>query len=159
MATLEIDARLIDVEVEATRQAYLEVAKSGCEACGCSNCANYLQARENNFPEDFRQLLTDFGIDWRKEVDAYSLTGTVEDGECLYEAEFHGFGHMVPAGSPDIRRGELRLQIGDYRGSPTLLNEDDKPFSHRKITIVLRFSLPWVVSSPPQPRLQISLDN
>lgn len=68
-----IGNNLVECDAEATRAAYAKVV-GGIDSCRCEYCVNYRLAREQIYPPEFRDLLEELGIDYRKEVELDHLT-------------------------------------------------------------------------------------
>jgi hypothetical protein len=149
---LTIHGRELDIDVEATRAAYLEVAQGGSESCTCLHCANYAAMRSNFFPPALRDLLAKLGIDWQKESEVYSLTGKVDEGMCAYAGWFHALATMRPFDAEDVQfelEPGLHILIGSYMSSPTVLKESQKDLSHHMVEVHFSTKVPWVLTETP----------
>ena len=69
----KIRQTLIEYDPEATRDAYAKV-EGGINSCKCGYCANYRLVRERVYPQEFRAVLEQLGIDYSKEVELDHLT-------------------------------------------------------------------------------------
>lgn len=106
-------------DADANRKAYSQVAIGGPEQCGCIDCKNFIQRRDNFYPSELKQLLQTLGIDYRKEAEVvtygepgqppvvlegwYNLIGRVESGDdALY--------NLTPDFQLDVSNGGLLPQ-------------------------------------------------
>lgn len=77
---VKIGDTLVEYDAAATREAYAK-DEGGINSCNCEYCANYRLVREKIYPPDFRELLSELGIDYRKEVELDHITDDdSEDG-------------------------------------------------------------------------------
>jgi hypothetical protein len=65
---------VLQVDREATREAYAATPSGGSDECGCLYCQNFAAAREHLYPEEFLALLEQLGIDYRKEVEVWEAS-------------------------------------------------------------------------------------
>jgi hypothetical protein len=62
----------LDVDIDATRDTYAQIS-DGAEACGCDHCEDWARVRSRTIPQEVRDFLAGFGIDWRREAEVYEL--------------------------------------------------------------------------------------
>ncbi len=55
----------------ATRNAYHKINKGYAENCGCEHCLNFLNVREEFFPEKVKIIFQELGIDYQKGYSGY----------------------------------------------------------------------------------------
>lgn len=76
------------VDKEQTKQTYAKVEIGGVESCTCNNCKNFAHNRENIYPEEIKQLLTELGIDYHKECEVWHYCKD-DLGRHCYSGWFH----------------------------------------------------------------------
>jgi hypothetical protein len=94
MQRVEFGIYCVLCDVEATRQAYEQIAEGAPEACCCLACRNFVAVREQVYPAGFRALLRRLGIDYRREAEIY-LDGPTGAGLYHYEGWFHFVGEVT----------------------------------------------------------------
>ena len=140
-----------EVDRELTKQTYNKIKSSGAEDCVCSNCKNYVAYRDKVFPNEIKQLFIDLGIDYRKEVEIYSLE-TLPNGLIHIQGWFHfkgkvlsGKNYLVPLPNGgftyDMTDITDNFSIGFAEGNDLAYFED------RDGLVQLEFSanIPWVI--------------
>jgi hypothetical protein len=78
MDELRLGDQFIRYDREATVAAYRTVAAGGAERCGCIYCRNFAVQRTTVYPQAFRALLNQLGIDPDKEGEIYDGIGPFE---------------------------------------------------------------------------------
>ena len=139
------------VDRELTKQTYDKVKSSGADNCVCANCKNYIEYRDKVFPSEIKQLLIDLGIDYRKEVEIYSLE-TLPNGRIRIQGWFHfkgkvlcGKNYLVPLPKGgftyDLTAITEDFSIGFDEGNDLTYFEDKEGL------VQLQFSanIPWVI--------------
>lgn len=93
MTTIKYRDWELIVDKELTKLTYEKVEVGGVESCTCSECKNFANNRENIYPNEIKELLTNLGIDYRKECEVwrYSID---ESGRHCYSGWFHFKGHF-----------------------------------------------------------------
>ena len=74
-AQLKIGGYEIEFDRDATAACYARIRVPGPEACGCAYCCNWIAARENGLPTEFRHLLSEFGIPTDGEIEVWETPG------------------------------------------------------------------------------------
>ncbi|WPO78956.1 hypothetical protein [Flavobacterium sp. KACC 22761] len=99
-----------DVDKSLTIKNYSNVIKGGAELCLCNDCRNYIQNRENVFPEEVKTLFLNLGIDYKKEVEILSYQ-ILQNGLHHIAGWFHFKGKIIDG--KDFRRniGNESFQI------------------------------------------------
>jgi hypothetical protein len=97
MAELRLGDQLAQYDRNATLAAYAELQQGWTERCGCGGCRNFIAAREQAFPDAFRNFLAEFGIDPTKEGEAIHY-GPVDGGLHFYGGWFYFVGKLTEAG-------------------------------------------------------------
>jgi len=109
---------VFQVDFERTNEVYRNV-EIGCpESCGCNNCLNFSKNREELYPLEFKELLIELGVDYKKESEIYHSHKN-EKGKHFYGGWFHFKGK--------IKEGkDCRIEMGNGgRGLNTLKLNDD----------------------------------
>jgi hypothetical protein len=145
MDELKIGDQVIRYDRELTRQAYSLIESGGAEECGCSYCRNFVEQRSIAYPEHFRSLLDQLGIDSNKEGEVYELGPS--EGLRLYGGWLFLAGELVEAGE------QLTTEAGSgFQYHFTEANRLPKPaanFGDQVLAIDFRTTLPWVVEGEP----------
>jgi len=68
MKIIEYNGWKIEYDDYSTRKIYKSLTGEP-EDCVCNNCKNFILARENFYPEDFKKVLNQLGIDSKKEAE------------------------------------------------------------------------------------------
>src|SRR5450755_2392350 len=71
MEQIKLGDQVIRFDRERTRHAYSSMKGGDAERCGCSYCRNFAAQRSTAYPEVFRLLLDQLGIDPQKEGEVY----------------------------------------------------------------------------------------
>jgi len=97
MPELRIGDQLVRFDREATIAAYSAIAEGWAERCNCSGCRNFVAARGQAFPTEFRTVLCELGIDPLKEGEAVHY-GPVEGDLHFYGGWFYLVGELIEVG-------------------------------------------------------------
>jgi hypothetical protein len=92
MEQIQLGDQIIRYDRLRTRTAYSGIRNGSAERCGCPYCRNFIAQRDTLYPENFRVLLEQLGIDAQKEGDVFedradSLV-TYADGSTWRENSF-----------------------------------------------------------------------
>ena len=79
---------VFEVDYQRTYEVYKQNEKGRPESCGCNNCRNFLVNRKQIYPVEFKNLLVELGIDYKKESEIYHIY-RAENGKHLYGGWFH----------------------------------------------------------------------
>src|ERR1700721_2819503 len=71
MEQIQLGDQVIRFDKDRTRLAYSSMKGGDAERCGCSYCRNFAAQRSTAYPEVFRSLLDQLGIDPEKEGEVY----------------------------------------------------------------------------------------
>jgi hypothetical protein len=85
------------VDSERTAAAYGRVHQVWSDICDCHDCKNFSLIRARAYPEAFKSLLANWGVDWRRESEAYR-THRVKAGTHSYFGWFHFVGELQITG-------------------------------------------------------------
>src|SRR5437773_8513090 len=96
MEQIQSGDQTIHYDREQTRRAYLEVKSGDAERCGCSSCRNFAAQRSTAYPENFRRLLEQLGIDPKKEGEVYECGP--EGSLRVYGGWFYFVGELIEPG-------------------------------------------------------------
>lgn len=88
MTTIKYRDWELIVDKELTKQTYEKVEIGGVESCTCKDCKNFANNRENIYPQEIKELLTNLGIDYRKECEVWHYCKD-ELGKYCYSGWFH----------------------------------------------------------------------
>ena len=102
MVEMQIRGQTIRFDRGATAAVYETVARGDAEQCGCISCENFAAQRDVVYPDSFRALLTQLGIDANKEGEAFDY-GAIEDGRHLYGGWFYLVGEIVTDGERNFK--------------------------------------------------------
>lgn len=91
------------VDREATLQAYAATPNGGSDECICLYCKNFAAAREHVYPEEFRTLLEQLGIDYRKEAEVWECSAA-KSRIRFYSGLFHFIGAIVSIDEREVPR-------------------------------------------------------
>jgi hypothetical protein len=86
--------QVLQVDFDRTQSVYQQVKKGGDVQCACNYCANFSENKENIFPDEFKELLKNLAIDYKKAVEVYHL-GKLANGKHFYGGWFHFKGKIV----------------------------------------------------------------
>jgi hypothetical protein len=145
MDELQLGNQLIRHDPAQTRKAYSAMKGGGAERCGCLYCRNFAAQRATAYPEDFRGLLDQLGIDPEKEAEVYECgpNGSLR----AYGGWFYFVGELVEAGErmTDATNG-FRYFFADAKRLPRPIVD----FGKSILAIEFFTNLPWVISEQPQ---------
>lgn len=105
-AEMTVGDQMIRYDRDRTQGAYAGVEKGDADVCGCLYCRNFAAQRTSAFPERFKQLLDQLGIDPLKEGEVYEL-GPTEHGTVSYGGWFYFCGEVVEAGERNTTSGNF----------------------------------------------------
>jgi hypothetical protein len=71
MQQIQLGDQIIRYDHLRTRAAYAVIENGSAERCGCPYCRNFIAQRDTLYPESFRVLLDQLGIDAEKEGEVY----------------------------------------------------------------------------------------
>jgi hypothetical protein len=145
----------LEVDSEATKQAYNKVPKGGPEECPCEPCKNFIAARERVYPAEVLALFDKLGISFSREAEVYHMA-RLQSGKHLYGGWFHFVGTILSGADaakqvaenvwrPDLENVTDDFSLG-FRSCAELLR---KPFEGKPIVQVeFTANVPWIISGP-----------
>lgn len=95
----------IKYDADLNRKIYGRISAGWADTCPCSACNNFLKERDNFYPQEFRNILTVLGIDYKKE------TEVVDYG---YEMPIEGwfnFASVIEQGEQDLQYINNNFQV------------------------------------------------
>jgi hypothetical protein len=112
--------------------------------CGCSYRMNFAAQRSSVFPDEFRSLLNNIGIDPVKEGEVYEVG---PDGDCrIYGGWFYFAGEIIRAGERTVTLPNFEYWFADCKRLPKPATD----FGGRVAVIEFITRVPWVLSDPAE---------
>jgi len=145
MDQIQLGDQTIRHDRERTKAAYSTMERGDAERCGCAYCLNFATQREAVYPQTFRQLLNQLGIDFAKEGEVY---------ECgLLDGKLRGYGGWFYFAGELTAPGE-RLTDADsgfqyWVASAERLPTPAADFGKSVLAVQFFTKLPWVVAERP----------
>jgi len=143
MEELRLGDQLIRYDREATAAAYSNLLSGDADRCKCVYCRNFAAQRATVYPQAFRALLAQVGIDPKKEGEVYDAGGADERRMRPTGGWFYFVGEL-------IEKGERLVQAGDFQYwfQPSF---PKPPASFGKRVAAIEFSaeVPWVLEEDP----------
>lgn len=78
LTKLQLGGYELEFDRDATAVCYARVQVPGPEECGCAYCRNWVAAREQVLPTEFRNMLMQFGIPHNGEIEVWEATGKTQ---------------------------------------------------------------------------------
>ncbi len=85
---------IFEVDVKRTKEVYAKIDLGSPESCICSGCKNFSINREEIYPNEFKSLLNELGIDYKKESEVVHYC-KLENGSHFYGGWFHFKGKIL----------------------------------------------------------------
>jgi len=130
---------------EQTMKAYSAMRTGDPERCGYSYCLNFASQRGTVYPESFRPLLDQLGVDTQKEGEVYECG---PDGPLrVYGGWFYFVGEFIERGeyrATDVATG-FQYWFADGKALPAPAAE----FGANVLAVEFLTKLPWVISEKP----------
>jgi hypothetical protein len=144
MDRMQLGDQIILYDQEQTLKAYSALKCGDAERCGCSYCLNFAAQRTTVYPEDFRQLLNQLGIDPEKEGEVYECGP--EGPLRVYGGWLYFVGELVQEGErmTDATTG-FQFWIADAKGLP----HPAVDFGKNVLAVEFITKLPWVIEGLP----------
>ncbi len=98
---IEIEGWVVNVDVEKTKSTYDSIKESGCLACGCNYCLNYLKNLPDGLPAPIREFFKSAGIDINKDAEVYE-EGEIDRSNNYYGGEYYMWGTIVSKPESDV---------------------------------------------------------
>jgi hypothetical protein len=141
-----------EVDFLLTQQAYQKFPAGGSDTCNCSDCKNYSAYKNNVFPEEIKKLFIELGVDFKKEVEIWSIH-KLGNGFHKIAGWFHFKGKIISG--VDCRK--MKKDGNGYTTDLTSISENfeigftpgsDLTFFDKKdglIQIEFIADIPWVI--------------
>jgi len=140
---MRVGDQAIRYDRNRTQHIYNGLEKGGADECGCVFCQNFAAQRDSPYPDSFKSLLDQFGIDPAKEGEVYEL-GPIEGGKFTYGGWFYFTGEMIEA-------GERNTQLDGFEYWFTA-KFPDAPAFHGGPLLAVEFltTIDWVLAVRPE---------
>lgn len=143
------------VDKELTKQTYDNTSCGSAEGCTCDPCQNFIDNRHSLYPDEIKQLLSDLGIDYKKEPEV-SYYGRLENGLHLYAGWFHFKGRFIGQDCTDPEGAGFIIRyhdINDCFGIGFREAFDLSFFDGREGLVQIDFDakIPWTLDQSPEP--------
>ncbi len=145
MDRIQSGDQIIRYDQEQTRKAYSAMKDCIAERCGCSYCLNFAAQRTTAYPEDFRLLLIQLGIDSEKEGEVYEW-GPPEESLRAYGGWFYFVGELIQEGE---RMTEATSGFQYFFRVAKRLASWQADFGNNVLAVEFITKLPWVISGQP----------
>jgi len=140
MEQLQLGDLVIRFDRDRTRRAYTSMKSGDAEKCGCSYCRNFAAQRSTAYPEVFRSLLDQLGIDPEKEGEVF------ESGP---EGSLRNYGGWLYFAGELVRSGERMSDTGsDFQywfKDAKNLPKPEADFGPSVLAVEFWTRLPWVI--------------
>ena len=145
MDQIHLGNQTIRYDRERTKAAYSAMERGDAERCGCAYCQNFATQREAVYPQTFRQLLNQLGIDFAKEGEVYEC-GLLDDKLRGYGGWFYFAGELTAPGErlTDADSG-FQYWVANAERLPTPVAD----FGNRVLAVNFFTKLPWVITERP----------
>jgi len=144
MDQIQLGDQVIRYDREQTRKAYSAMESGDAERCGCSCCRNFAAQRATAYPEKFRLLLDELGIDPNKEGEVFEYG---PDGPLRgYGGWFYFVGELVEAGE---RMTDSTFEFRYYFEDAKLLPKPAVDFGENVLAVEFVTKVPWVIAEQP----------
>ena len=143
MEELRLGDQFVRYDREATVAAYGALAPGGADRCGCVYCRNFAVQRADVYPQAFRTLLDNLGIDANKEGSLYDKVGPFDDKIRPTGGWFYFVGELIEPGERLEQAGEFQYWFQPSFPPP--------PASFGKQVAAIEFSVQvcWVLDESP----------
>ena len=156
--TLDFENFSVEIDAEATRQAYEGVHRVG-EGCDCAGCRNFALAIGDGLGEGGRRFFASVGIDDPAQAIGLSVYFTQKDGTLCYGAWYHLFGRIERRVDtvPDVTTAEWGeasvLHVGSrldvyFRDGDGIIGRDAAFGNAAIVQMDLYADVPWVLDEP-----------
>jgi hypothetical protein len=140
-----IDLTKGDQKIRYDRNATIEIYKkikiAGADECGCLYCRNFSILREKAYPEEFKSLLHQLGVDINKENEVFEYGP--ENNLYLYGGWFCFVGEIIEAGE----------KLKDTQGFQYWFTQSHPKNDHfRQPSVAIEFltRIPWRLTELPE---------
>jgi hypothetical protein len=143
MEEFRLGDQLVRYDRDATVTAYNAFPHGDADRCKCVHCRNFAAQRGNVYPQDFRTLLDQLGIDPNKEGEVFDMAGPDDRRIRPTGGWFYFVGEF-------INKGERLTQSGDFQYwlQPSFPRPPDC-FGESVIAIEFCVQVSWVLKEYP----------
>jgi len=140
---------------ELTAQTYEELELSSADSCRCNYCKNFVEQRERIFPDAVKELFSNLGIDYKKEIEV-SEFAKLENGLHYYSGWFHFKGYFTGKDCtvPQLNGGYTFDLIKITENFSIGFRRDNAltPFKDTSGIVQIEFdcNIPWVLANQPE---------
>jgi hypothetical protein len=142
MEQLQSGDQSIRYDRKRTERAYAELKSGDAERCGCSYCQNLAAQRTAAYPESFRQLLAQLGVDSEKEGEVYECGP--EGSMRIYGGWFYFAGVLIEAGE---RMTDASSGFQYYFVDARRLPKPGADFGQNVLAVEFTTKIPWVIAA------------
>jgi len=139
MEELRLGDQMARFDRDATVAAYKLLSSGGAERCNCIHCRNFAAQRATAYPESFRALLTQLGIDASKEGAVYDKVGAFAGKIRPTGGWFYFVGELIEKGEKLITDGQFQYWFQPVFPPPPAC------FGECVAAIEFTTSIPWVL--------------
>jgi hypothetical protein len=119
--------------------------RGDAERCGCAYCRNFAAQRAVVYPQTFRLLLDQLGIDASKEGEVYEC-GPVDDALRAYGGWFYFAGELTAPGERLTNAASgFQYWVADGKRLPSPAVD----FGKSVLAVQFFTKLPWVIAEQP----------
>lgn len=151
LRVIAIEPWIVEGDPKRTAHVYRMAKRWLPNDCSCQECLNFQQLGERAYPDEFRRVMGNLGVDTHKAAEIY---GTRVKGNVHYGGWFHCVGKLL--GEP---QGRLETSARDTRLALRTLGKDFSFYLIEAATLAFRefgneplvqiefeSTLPWVLS-------------
>jgi hypothetical protein len=144
MSKIEIQNWILECDIEATRQAYMQIPLGDPETCGCLYCRNFIAVRHLAYPKAALSLYEQLGITANREAEVYEC-GPSEDSLHLYGGWHHFIGRIIygPGTAPEIAE-HFSISFSGSRACAEQVFDD-----HPLVQVEFFTRIPWILAEKP----------
>jgi hypothetical protein len=144
MEQIRLGDQIIRYDRERTVNAYSAIKSGDCEECGCLNCRNFAAQRKTVYPDEFRLLLDQLGIDPEKEAEVCGYGPEVS--MMVYEGRFYFAGELM---EPGERMTDAGSGFQYYFTDGNRLPDAKADFGNNVLAVEFSTKAPWVIVEQP----------
>jgi hypothetical protein len=111
MEEFHLGDQLVRHDRKATVAAYQALSTGSADQCGCVYCRNFTAQRANIYPQTFRALLDQLGIDPDKEGEIYDGIGPFEVAVRPTGGWFYFVGELIEPGEKLVQAGNFQYWV------------------------------------------------
>jgi hypothetical protein len=143
MEELRLGDQLVRFDRDATRSAYSLMPRGDAERCNCIHCRNFAAQRDTVYPQGFRNLLAQLGIDAKKEGEVFDMVGPFDDRIRPTGGWFYFVGELIEKGEKLTNEGEFQYWFQPSFPRPPAF------FGESVAAVEFSAKIPWVLADDP----------